>query len=115
MGVLVGYGSNQWRILDPRTKRVTWSRDVIIKEGFFYKDKDNDSLTEDLALGDSNIETKEQEDDSTYKEIADSAINESISQQFLDELIEAASALNVNVINDLVTYNEALKGPDQYK
>jgi hypothetical protein len=103
--------------LDPRTKRVTFSRDVAIKEGFFYSDNDNDSIPKELASNDSNIEYIEPKDDSTYKEIADSAINESIPQQFLDELIESASALNVNVINDPITYNEALKSPysDKWK
>jgi hypothetical protein len=64
--------------LDPRTKRVTFSRDVTIKEGFFYKDKDNNSILEDLASNDSNIESIKLKEDSTYKEIADSAINELI-------------------------------------
>jgi hypothetical protein len=113
MGILVGYGPNQWRILDPRTKRVTNSRDVTIKEGLFYSDKD--SLTKDSAAKDSNSEPIEPKDDSTYTEIADPAINESIPQQFLDELIESASALNVNVISDPITYNEALKSPNSDK
>jgi hypothetical protein len=64
-----------------------------------------------LASNDSNIEPIEPKDDSIYKEITNSAINESIPQQFLDELIESASALNVNIINDPITYNKALKSP----
>jgi hypothetical protein len=113
MGILVGYGPNQWRILDPRTKRVINSRDVIIKEGLFYSNKD--SLMKDSAAKDSNSEPIELKDDSIYMEIADPAINELIPQQFLDELIESANALNVNVISDLITYNEALKSPNSDK
>ena len=41
IGILVGYGSNQWRILDPTSKKVTWARDVIIKEGHFLKNRDD--------------------------------------------------------------------------
>jgi hypothetical protein len=99
--------------LDPWTKRVTNSRDVTIKEGLFYSDKD--SLTKDSAAKDSNSESIKPKDDSTYTEIADPAINELISQQFLDELIKSASALNVNVISDLITYNKALKSPNSDK
>jgi hypothetical protein len=99
--------------LDPWTKRVTNSRDVTIKEGLFYSNKD--SLTKDLAAKDSNSEPIEPKDDFTYTEIVDPAINKSIPQQFLDELIESASALNVNVISDLITYNEALKSPNSDK
>jgi hypothetical protein len=113
MRILVGYGPNQWRILDPRTKRVINSRDVIIKEGLFYSNKD--SLMKDSAAKDSNSEPIELKDDSIYMEIADPAINELIPQQFLDELIESANALNVNVISDLITYNEALKSPNSDK
>jgi hypothetical protein len=113
MGILVGYGPNQWRILDPWTKRVINSRDVTIKEGLFYSNKD--SLTKDSAAKDSNSESIEPKDDSTYTEIADPIINKSIPQQFLNELIESANALNVNVISDLITYNEALKGPNNDK
>jgi hypothetical protein len=67
-----------------------------------------------LALKDSKLESNEQED-SNSTEIADSVINESIPQQFLDELIEAVSALNVNVISDPITYNEALNSPNSVK
>jgi major membrane immunogen (membrane-anchored lipoprotein) len=67
-----------------------------------------------LALKDSKLESNEQED-SNSTEMTNSAINESIPQQFLDELIEAASALNVNVISDPITYNEALNSPNSVK
>ena len=50
MRVLIGYESNQWRILDSRTKRVTWTRDVTIKEGHFYNDKNRGNDTPDQLL-----------------------------------------------------------------
>ncbi|KAF7509046.1 hypothetical protein GJ744_008441 [Endocarpon pusillum] len=37
---------------------------------------------------------------------------EAIPQQFYDELMEAASAYNVNVVTDPTTYNGATKGPN---
>ena len=36
IGVLIGYGQNQYKLLDPETYRVFWARDVIIEEGSFY-------------------------------------------------------------------------------
>jgi hypothetical protein len=39
IGILIGYNHNQYRILNPRTRRTTWARDVYIQEGKFPKDK----------------------------------------------------------------------------
>lgn len=36
--------------------------------------------------------------------------NDSIPQQFLDELWESADILNINILMDLLIYNEAMKG-----
>ena len=33
--ILVGYGSNQYKLLDPSTKKTIWCRDVYILEGKF--------------------------------------------------------------------------------
>jgi hypothetical protein len=64
--------------LDSWTKRVTFSRDVAIKEGFFYSDKDNDFILKDIASNDSNVESIKPKNDSIYKKIADLAINKLI-------------------------------------
>ena len=49
---LVGYQAhNVLKLLDPRTGKVTVSRDVVIHEGVFYKDKDEDlNLGKDLEI-----------------------------------------------------------------
>ena len=50
MRVFVDYESNQWRILNSRIKKITWTRDVTIKEGHFYNDKSRDNNTSDQLL-----------------------------------------------------------------
>ena len=36
LGVLIGYGSNQYKIYNPETKRTIWTRDIKILEGKYY-------------------------------------------------------------------------------
>ena len=38
--ILVGYGSNQYKLLDPNTKKIIWCRDVYILEGKFREPLD---------------------------------------------------------------------------
>ena len=44
---LIGYGHNQYKLLDPKTSKTMWARDVYIIENKFYKDK---ILDKDLDL-----------------------------------------------------------------
>ena len=114
MGILIGYGSNQYKILDPRSKRVTWARDVIIKEGSFYKNKEDiDDSTEELAVQYDSESTEIFSESLNQDEASLNESEDSIPQQFIDELIESASALNANIIHDPVTYWEAMNGPDK--
>lgn len=38
--ILVGYGSNQYKLLDPSTRKTIWCRDAYIVEGRYLNDKD---------------------------------------------------------------------------
>ena len=111
MRVLVGYESNQWRILDSRTKKVTWTRDVTIKEGHFYNDKSRGNDTPDqLLLEPDSSEATELTVDSTETNTLEDT--KTISQQFYNELIETANVYNVNVITDSIIYKEVVKNPN---
>ena len=111
MRVLVSYESNQWRILDPRTKKVTWTRNVTIKEGHFYNDKGrgNDIPDQLLLKLDSNETTELTVDSIKTNTLEDT---KTIPQQFYNELIETANVYNVNVITDSITYKEVVKSPN---
>jgi hypothetical protein len=36
LGILIGYGSNQYKVYNPITKRTIWTRDIKILEGKYY-------------------------------------------------------------------------------
>ena len=43
--ILVGYGPNQYELLDPDNKKTHWARDVVVKENeFFYQEKPGGDL-----------------------------------------------------------------------
>ncbi len=67
--ILVGYNSNQYKLLDLKTKRVVWSRDVTILEGIFPSKWKN---TEDYDINDY-INTN-----NNYEIIIDNAITSHI-------------------------------------
>ena len=46
--ILVGYGSNQYKLLDPSTRKTIWARDTYIVEGRYLSDHD-DQLTDQLV------------------------------------------------------------------
>ena len=97
--------------MDPRTKKVIWTRDVTIKEGHFYNDKDrgNDTSNQLLLEPDSNEVTELTVDSTEINTLEDT---ETIPQQFYNELIKAVSVYNVNVITDSTTYKEIVKDPN---
>ena len=72
---LIGYGSNQYKLLNPKTSKTIWARDVKIIENKFYKDnieqedlieeENPKNSQEDLDLKDNldnNLEDLNQED-----------------------------------------------------
>ena len=46
-GILVGFGANQYKILDTTRNKTFWARDVIILEGRFKNLKSNPDLNSD--------------------------------------------------------------------
>jgi hypothetical protein len=62
---LIGYSSNQYKLLDPSTSKTTYARDVYIIEDKFYKDQriEEDLIVEEEPILDSNRDDLLIEDD----------------------------------------------------
>jgi len=54
LGIITGFGNNQWRVVNPTNHKASWHRDVVIREGIFLKDinkdQSDDISDEDLVV-----------------------------------------------------------------
>jgi hypothetical protein len=137
--ILVGYGSNQYRLLNPKTGKITWARDLKIVEkphltSIDQKESIEKSNSEELTLEEENQpemskpeepeleqpnleEPKLEEPKSEESKTEDFKLDleeirrlgKGIPQQFLDELIEAAAFI---AENDPITYQDAKNSPN---
>ena len=134
---LVGYGSNQYKLLNPETSKIIWARDLKILEGYFYKRKaelkESDLLLEnsnrpddyniDLDLDlesnpESNLESNLDQDlESDIDQLSDkpmpdieSDIEENSPLKFYKQLLDSAYANATSNIEfkDPTSYKEAI-------
>lgn len=133
--VLIGYGSNQYKLLDISKKATFYSRDVYVLEGKFLKDRDNlehldiskelevsndsiEAMPEPLELEDLNIRDKLPiEDPKPLKEPLERYEpdeSDELPPSFLDELVEAA-ALHTNVLDQPSNIKEVRSSPNADK
>jgi hypothetical protein len=67
---VIGYGSNQYKLLDPSTTHTMWARDVEIIEGVFWGSENNQNrllinLNDDLDDSDNNSDISDSIEDTT--------------------------------------------------
>ena len=125
---LIGYGSNQYKLLDPKTSKTAWARDVYIIENRFYRDTIS---TEDLiiepnpTIEDNNDSNKDNSRSRTSN--IDSSLLDNISRddiiesskgksykEFYNELLEHA-ALTTSLENEPTSIKEVLAHLDKDK
>lgn len=128
--VLIGYGSNQYKLLDISRRAAFYSRDVYVLEGKFLKDRDNleeIDISKELEVLDDSIrpspEPIEQEEsiegvENTLEELdaleepLELFETEELPPSFINELVEAA-ALNTATIDTPSTFKEVLESPNK--
>lgn len=94
---LIGYGSNQYKLLDPATSKFTWARDVKIIEGTFYKDNNNieelDIEQEAIegSIEDNSIDNSDNnQDNDYYNYISEEEEDISTPEAFYKQLLDAS-------------------------
>ena len=56
--ILIGYGNNQYKLMDLNSKRAYWSRDVVILEGvFLYNLKRSETPYTDILIDQEELDT----------------------------------------------------------
>ena len=127
---LIGYGSNQYRLLDPKTSKITNARDVYILENRFYKDKHNQGSLEDISDPDSNLSIrghadslKNNNDDNSdtnainnVEDIEPIRAREHTSyEDFFNQLVENAILNTSSLDTEPTTLKEVLQHHDKNK
>ena len=102
--ILIGFGSNQYKLLNPKTRKTTWSRDVTILE----KEEKSNNIAEN---GNSGSEINENDEIQTEKElpITENRAKPTTFQEFIDQLnSEAEFAYSATISCDPITYKDAI-------
>ena len=77
--ILVGYGSNQYKLLDPSTRKTIWARDTYIVEGRYLSDHDDqltDQLVTDQLADDQLADDRLADDQQTDDRLADDQLTD---------------------------------------
>ena len=101
--ILIGYGSNQYKLLQLQGKKVYWARDAVIQEGKFSADLTENSVKDNEELQDLEIlsHEKDQNLDQNQSENSDKNIQKSTENQSIkNNLNENFSSDMEDVIHD---------------
>ena len=122
---LIGYGSNQYKLLNPSTSKTIWARDVKIIENKFYRDtiEEEDLVEEDPKLDsnlednlESNLDNLDKTDnlEDNLDDLEDNLEEENKPtswDSFYNQLLEAAYFTSIK--DDPTNYQEVLKHPNK--
>jgi hypothetical protein len=119
---LIGYGSNQFKLLDINTSKVVFARDINIIENKFYKNpNNNEEFSKTSSIISDNIESDLSDSNSIYsnKDIDELALHledkvvESNNYRYIyNQLLESALITDINEPN---SYKEVLIHPNKDK
>jgi hypothetical protein len=130
---IIGYGSNQYKLLNPSTNRILWARDVAIIEGIYWKSDIENHIELLKDLGDTetlntynnyNIPNSDTTSSSSTSNI-DNKTSENTSNtsnkdtstnwnNFYNELIEE-SILNTSITSEISNTSNNITEPTSYK
>ena len=108
--ILVGYGSNQYKLLDPITRKTIWVRDAYIVEGRYLSDHDNqlddqlaDQLTTDQLTTDQLATDQLATDQLATDQLADQMANDQLAEPTANNDQPAEPIGNTNTYNDFIS------------
>ena len=110
LGILIGYGPNQYKIADPSTHKISWVRDAYIIENEYLPSSTDQQLEEDIDQDPEPVTNLAQEPGNEIG--TDTSKDEDWFRSFMNEAREYAEEFALPAIEEPNTFQQAQNSGD---